>query len=168
MTIIVAELLFFINSGWWQLMSALRQASQRFLISHLHTATIFHIEICQVQAGLDMLSATFTLRCQMSRDSALNVFITEWPMVNLKGLYNIMQLSRCLTHYIISNNWISEFLSPNVDNFFGKWVSYPSGHNLALRTSYWKFNNTKHSNIKLHGPTKLKSELKKIDLQMFC
>jgi hypothetical protein len=62
-----------------------------------------------VQAGLDMLSATFTLRCQMSRDSALYVFITEQPMANLKGLYNIKQLvSRCLTHYTISNNWISD------------------------------------------------------------
>jgi hypothetical protein len=55
-----------------------------------------------------MLSATFTLRSQMSRDSALYVFITEQPMANLKGLYNIMQLSRCLTHYTISNNWISD------------------------------------------------------------
>ena len=40
-------------------------------------------------------------------------------------------------------------------------VFYPSGHNLALRTFIWKCNNTKHSNTKLHEPTKLKSEPKK-------
>jgi hypothetical protein len=104
-----------------------------------------------------------TLRCEMSGDSALYVFITEQPMVNLKGLYNIMQLSRCLlTHYIRTHQWQLEFLWPNVDFFsFWKWVSYPSGHNLPLWTSNWKCNNTKHSNTKLHGPTKLKSEPKK-------
>jgi len=52
---------------------------------------------------------------QMSGDSALYVFITEQPMVNLKGLYNIMQLSRCLlTHYRRTLQWQLEFLLPNV------------------------------------------------------
>jgi len=103
-----------------------------------------------------------TLRCQMSRDSALYVFITGPPMVNLKGLYDIMQLSRCLlTDYRRTHQQQLEFLLPNMDIFFCKWVSYPSGHNLALRTSNWKCNNTKYSNTKLHRPTKLKSGLKK-------
>jgi hypothetical protein len=82
--------------------------------------------------------------------------------MNHKGLYNIMQLSRCsLTIYWRTHQQQLEFLLPNVDIFFWKWVSYPSGHNRALRTSNWKCNNTKHSNTKLHGPIKLKSEPKK-------
>ena len=56
--------------------------------------------------------------------------ITEQPMVNLKGLYNIMQLSRCLlTHYRRTHQWQLVFLLPNVDFFFWKWVSH-KGHAL--------------------------------------
>ena len=154
----------------WQFKSVLRQASQRFLISHLHTATIFHIEICQVQAGLDMLSATFTLRSRMSRDSALYVFITEHPMVNLKGLYNIMQLSRCLlTHYRRTHQRQLEFLLPNVV-FFSSENGFP-----ILLVTIWPSEHLIESvitqNIAISSymdPQNWNLSRKKLDLQIFC
>jgi len=68
------------------------------------------------------------------------------------GLYNIIGASWPIIEEL-SDNWS---FCCQMWIYFWKSVSYPSGHNLALRTSNWKCNNTK-----LHGPTKLKSEPKK-------
>jgi len=152
----------------WQLKSVLRQASQRFLISHLCTATIFLL-LGSSTSRTWHARYYITLRCQMSGYSTLYVFITEQPMVNLKGLYNIMQLSRCfLTHYRRTHQQQLEFLLP-------MWIFFSENGFPTLLVTIWPSEHLIESVITQNiatpsymDPQNWNLSWKTLNLQIFC